>query len=261
MAAAVVALLGLAVLSWFHPLARNQIVTAQPTASVSHEVKVKSPPPVTPDPLLKRTRVGDITALRALEARGLTELNAEHCAAIGRGRARNRDWQGVIEAYGTALEKDPSLAKDEELVSDIHAAALNGTTSSAALRLAASRLGSVGADIIYDIWAAAASGRALQVDARSAKRLLDDVTVRRHASAALALALELGDARGCNDYRRLLPRVISVGDERCLRLLRRLTHDRGCGIFGLGDCYSCLRGGGVLSEAMEAARKRPGPAF
>ncbi len=81
------------------------------------------------------------------------------------------------------------------------------------------------------------------------------------ASKALSVALELLDARSCVDYRRVLPNVIRDGDERCLRSLRRLTYDRGCGLFGLGDCYACLRGNNALAQALEAAKSRPSPIF
>ncbi len=214
-----------------------------------------------PDPLLKRARLGDLAALRELEKRPLATLDAEHCSAIARGRARNHNWTGMLEAYAWALDKEPSMLDDGDIASDVHNAALDATASASALRFAVERLQSRGADIVYDAWAAAASGRSTQVDTKVAKKLLEDSVLRRAASKALLAAFELMDARGCSDYRRALPKVISDGDERCLRTLRRLTYDRGCGLFGLGDCYSCLRGNAALSQAIESVRGRPSPVF
>jgi serine/threonine-protein kinase len=258
LATMVVTLLVVSVAGWLRP-------TAAPAASATGTASASSiAPPLKKvavvDPLLKQARMGDKVALHALETRPATDLDAEHWAALARGRARNRQWSGVLEAYGHALDKAPSLARDGELLSDIRAAA-NTETAAQALSFAAERLQSVGVDIIYDVWASAASGRGTQNDARAAKKLLDDPQVRALASQRLKVALELNDARGCGDYRRVLPRVTTLGDDRCLRTLRRLTYDRGCGLFGLGDCYSCLRGTNSLSQAIEAAKTRPGPTF
>ena len=167
----------------------------------------------------------------------------------------------MLEAYGRALDKAPLLLRDGELLSDVRNAAFDSNTSAAALRFAAERLQARGADLIYDVWAGAASGRSAQADSKLAKKLLDNSQVRGAASRPLSVTLELVDARGCTDYRRVLSKVISDGDDRCLRTLRRLTHDRGCGLFGLGDCYACLRGNNLLSQALEAAKSRPGPSF
>ncbi len=259
--ATVLGLLFVSVLSWLRPYSRSLTSVSTSGSPSVHTGPAAMARPVAPDPLLKRARLGELAALRALELRPDAELDAEHWAAIARGRARNREWAGVLEAYGHALDKAPSLLRDGELVSDIRNAALNSGNSSAALQFSAERLGPQGADLVYDAWAAAASGRSVQVDSKAAKKLLDDSIVRRQASASLLVALELSDARGCADYRRAIPKVISSGDERCLRVLRRLTFDRGCGLFGLGDCYSCLRGNSLLSQALEAAKSRQGPTF
>jgi hypothetical protein len=202
-----------------------------------------------------------LSALKELEQRPPASLDAEHWSAIARGRARNRDWAGMLDAYEAVLDKEPNLVTDGELIGDIHKAAFEPTMSTGALRFSAERLQEKGADLVYDAWASAASGRGAQVDTKAAKKFLDSAALRSRASKALLVALELSDARGCSDYRRTLPKVISDGDERCLRTLRRLSHDRGCGLFGLGDCYGCLRGNNALSQAVEAAKARPSPEF
>jgi serine/threonine-protein kinase len=217
--------------------------------------------PSAPDPVLKQARLGDPVALHALESRPFAEMDVEHWTSLARGRARNRQWRGALEAYAHALDRAPALARDGELLSDVRSAASDPEASAPALAFAAEHLKYAGVDIIYDVWSAAASGRGSQTEARAAKKLLDDPQVRAHASKALKTALELNDARGCTEYRRVLPKVTSAGDDRCLRTLRRLSYDRGCGLFGLGDCYACLRGNNALSQAIDAVKNRPGPTF
>ena len=251
----------MSIVSLVRPYTTATRATAPSGATSAHRALLPIARPIAPDPLIKRARLGDSIALQELEKRPVAALDAEHCSAIARGRARTRNWAGMLEAYGWALDKEPALSSDGELISDVHNATLDTSVSAAALRFAAERLKAKGADIVYDALAAAAGGRSTQVDSKVAKKLLEDPGLRRTASKPLAIALELMDAHGCADYRRVLPKIVNDGDERCLRTLRRLTHDRGCGLFGLADCYSCLRGNALLSQALEAARSRPSPTF
>ncbi len=261
LAVAVVALLLVSIVAFVRPFSATSHLAGAPGTGSNHGLNPAPTRAAAPDPLLKLARMGDADAIRELESRAPADLDAEHWAALARGRARNRNWTAMLEAYGHALDKSPTLLSDGELISDVRNATGDATSSASALRFAAERLESRGADIIYDAWAGAASGRSIQVDTKVAKKLLDDPQLRRVASRPLAVALELTDARGCADYRRALTKVIADGDERCLRTLRRLTYDRGCGLFGLGDCYSCLRGSNALTQAIEAAKSRPSPEF
>ena len=257
----VVTLLAVSLAGWLRPTGNSATPVTSVVAPVTTAIRALVKKASIPDPLLKQARLGDKVALATLEARPASELDAEQWTAIARGRARNRQWQNALDAYEHALGKAPNLIRDGELVSDIRGAAAAPETSAQALSFAAERLKSTGVDIIYDVWSAAASGHGTQNDARAAKKLLDDPQVRTLASKPLMIALELNDARGCADYRRMLPKVISGGDDRCLRTLRRLTFDRGCGLFKLGDCYACLRGTNALSQSIDAVKNRPGPTF
>lgn len=257
----VVTLLAVSLAGWLRPTGNPALPSASAVAAITSANRPSVKKASTPDPLLKPARLGDKVALAALEARPASELDAEQWTAIARGRARNRQWSNALEAYEHALTKAPTLIRDGELLSDVRSAAAAPESSAQALSFAAERLKSAGVDIVYDVWAAAASGHGTQNDARSAKKLLDDPQVRALASKPLKVALELNDARGCADYRRILPKVIIGGDDRCLRTLRRLTFDRGCGLFKLGDCYACLRSTNTLSQSIDAVKNRPGPTF
>ncbi len=231
-----------------------------PAASVQViHVPVAAAP--TADPLLERTRRGDLDALKTLEARPAASRTAEQWAAIGRGRARNREWDTMLEAYTEALKLDAQKASDPDLSSDLFRSALETRTSTASLELAMLRLGSRGADLVFAVWSEAAAGRAPRADAKRAKKLIDQPGLRKLASPALTATLALVDSRGCGDFKRALPKLISDGDDRASSLLRRLSHDQGCGFLGLSDCYSCLRGSKALPDAIAAAKSRPAPSF
>ena len=67
--------------------------------------------------------------------------------------------------------------------------------------------------------------------------------------------------RRCKDVPELLKKAIEVADDRAVPLLERFSSSRGCGMLGLGDCWSCLRGKKELDAAKNAAAGRKGPSF
>jgi serine/threonine-protein kinase len=204
---------------------------------------------------------GDVEALAKLEARSDSLRSAEEWAAIAAGRAQLRQWPAAVAAYDAALRRDPALGSNARTRNDLFSAALDTQASQSALEVAAHRLGPTGADLIYAVIEASLLGRAPKLDRKAARALLDSGVVAPHLSRALALVLRLESARACADFKALLPDVERSGDQRSLRILRKLTHDRGCGLLGLQDCYTCLRGGRALSAALDAAKSRPAPSF
>lgn len=254
----VLALFAFSIATWSNARSSHATrpVSSAPLAKPSPSLAI-----TVPDPLIVRARGGDMAAIRALEAQPPKRPTAGYWAALGRGNAFNKLWSAAIEAYGRAIDLDPNQANDADMIADVHAAAMEAESSMAAVKFAAQRMRASGADIVFDIWLLAASGKAPQADTRAAKKMMEDAHLRSQASTALKVALDLNDARGCAEYKRLLPQVISNGDDRCMRTLRRLTYDRGCGLFSLADCYSCLRGSPLLPQAMDATKTRPGPVF
>src|ERR1700753_1401568 len=127
-------------------------------------------------------------------------------------------------------------------------------TQKMALDLAAGPLGAPGADILYEVSVANATPKN---DApQQAKSLLERAEVRGHLPKELSLGLELRHAKLCEDVKKLLPRAIDDADERSVRPLTAFTSRRGCGFLSLGDCYSCLRKGEDLANALSAAEGR-----
>ncbi len=205
---------------------------------------------------IKLAEGGDQQAIAKLEAKPASERGAQVWRALGMGHTRTGDLVTAVRDYERALDKDSSLKKDPVVLEDLRKAAEDSRSSQAALDIAAGPLGSAGADIIYDV---AMSGKVRKPLAEHAKELLDRDSVKAKASPALRVALDLRNTKKCTELKELLPRVKKEGDRRSLAKLKRLKSHRGCGFLGLGDCYSCLRRGSDLSDAVEAVEGRPGP--
>jgi hypothetical protein len=94
-----------------------------------------------------------------------------------------------------------------------------------------------------------------------ARRWLDSDPVRAQASAAVNVALQLREARGCEAAKDILPRAKADGDLRALLPLRRLEKETGCGFLGLEDCFPCLRGDPAVADAIAAVQERKAPEF
>ena len=205
---------------------------------------------------IKQAEGGDRAAIAKLEAKPASHRSAPVWRALGMGHTRSGDLSAAVRCYERALDQDSSLKKDPVVLDDLRKAAEDSRSSQAALELASGPLGSVGVDIIYDV---ATSSKVRKPLSQHAKELLDRESVRAKASPALKIALELRKTKKCSELKELLPRVQKEGDRRSLAKLKRLKSHRGCGFLGLGDCYSCLRRGKELSDAIDAVDARPGP--
>jgi serine/threonine-protein kinase len=194
------------------------------------------------DKEIKQAQGGDRAAIAKLEAKPASHRSAPVWRALGMGHTRAGDLAAAVRCYERALDLDSGLKKDPVVLED--------------LRKAAGPLGPAGVDIIYDV---ATSSKVRKPLSQHAKELLDRESVRAKASPALKIALELRKTKKCSELKELLPRVQKEGDRRSLAKLKHLKSHRGCGFLGLGDCYSCLRRGSELSDAIDAVDARPGP--
>ncbi len=208
--------------------------------------------------LLARASMGDLDAIEALEARNPKQRSAGEWLALGRGRMHLDHEKAALRAYEKALDLDPSLSKDATLLRHVRRAAGHDDTAAEALRIASLRLGSAGADILYSVWV---STKAKTPTTQLAKQLVYSPEVRRKASPALDVALELRKAQSCEDYKKLLPRATLSGDTRAFRILEPLTVKRGCGPGKKDDCYPCLRRSSALDDALGACRRHREPIY
>ena len=178
--------------------------------------------------------------------------------AIARGRARLMEYRVALAAFEQAVKADGSLAADEGMLKAVRRAADDDGTQKVALDMCVNVLGAGGTDILFDIWASTSEKTGTT---QLAKSLLDKADVREHASTALRTALELRHVTRCDEAKKLVARAKEEADERAFRPLNTLTSRRGCGFLGLADCFSCLRQGDDLSEALKAVQARKGPRF
>jgi serine/threonine-protein kinase len=230
-----------------------------PTLAARLGEKMGLPP--TTDELIRRARSGDRAALTDLHSRPEATRSAEEWLAVGHGRAKIAELSASVAAYEKAIAAQPNLAADTELLANVKRAAVAAETADAALKLAATGLGAVGADLLYDVAADAADPKT-SASARKAEQWLQKAEVAAKASPALTVLLQLRRAKGCAALKKLLPQVAQHGDARsAARLRKTLANQKGCGILSLGDCYSCVRGSALLKQALQLAEARPSRRF
>jgi hypothetical protein len=213
--------------------------------------------------LIERASGGDSAALSELSARSDAKRSPDEWRALGHGNVKLGRFPAGLSAYQRAVLARRELQSDAKLLIDVRSAVLDADTSEAALKFAASGLGSSGVDLLYDVWESSKSVPSRALLAKQARAYLDDDVVRAQASPALKLLLDLGKAQkeGCPSVKRWLARAAFDGDARVLPALKRFDDRRGCGFLGLGDCYSCLRVGKDLGNTASSAAARPAPDF
>jgi hypothetical protein len=202
--------------------------------------------------------VGNRDAMRSIEDIDEGDRSAAAWLALGKGSLATGQSPAAMDAFEKAVREDQRAGNDEALLRAVRAAADDDSTRARALRFAAADLGAAGADLLFDVWAATSQKTQATVEA---KELLDSPEVRKHASAALSVALSLRETKACAEVKALLPAAVESGDERSLRPLQKLVAARGCGFLGLGDCYPCLRQGTLLGDAIDAVQIRNAPRF
>ncbi len=207
---------------------------------------------------LRKAEAGDAKAIAELLERPDSSRSPEEWLALAKGHSKLGNFGPAVAAYGRALEANPSVAEQPEVLSHLRQAAVDPKSFESALTLAA-RLGFGGIDLIYDV--AGDKSPAAKPSADLAEKLLADPAIANKASPALRLVLDLRGAKGCNAYKKLLPQAVEHADTRALSRLTRLRTRRGCGFLGLGDCYSCLRSGGLLEQAIAKAQGTKAPEF
>jgi hypothetical protein len=161
------------------------------------------------------------------------------------------------------VKLEPGFVTDPGLIDTLYRATTHRDDAELALAFLETHPSTPGADLLFQTWSRLRSSRNKEDrnTAGKARALLVSPSVLAKASPALEVALDLGSARSCRQYQKLLPRAVSHADTRSLASLRRLTRRSGCGFLRLSDCFSCLRGNGRLTEAIAATAARPAPTF
>jgi serine/threonine-protein kinase len=210
------------------------------------------------DALMLRASRGDREALA--ELRPLAKENAQAWMALGRGYAGIKHYKASLAAYGDAVERQPALAKDPNLLSDVRRVADQPEYLTQVLDLS-EKLGAPGADLVYDVWQTLRSDKAQKSQAEFVESRLASSALKQQASPALSVAQELASSKGCASFKNIMPRAALHADARSLSKLKRLQHTSGCGFLGLRDCYACLRGNQNFKQALARAGQQPAPTF
>jgi serine/threonine-protein kinase len=208
--------------------------------------------------LLDLALQGNANAFADLEALAKDEPSAENWLAVARARKATGKLNEALAAYTAAVKTDTKVQNDPSLLSDLRQLASNDQIYEQVLSFAVTDLGASGVDLLIDVWL---SAQGTSLPSQRAKKLLEDPKVREQGTPAARLALELREARGCDAQKALLARAKTEADDRSSIPLGRFLGRRGCGFLGLSDCYSCLRAGPDLGEAIAAAKSRPAPRF
>jgi hypothetical protein len=173
--------------------------------------------------------------------------------ALERAFAAEHDTKSALREADQWLASDPAAAGDRRLADDLRAAALGKDDPEAALGLLETKLGSAGADVLYDL---AYGGKPPAAIALRAHQALQSPEVRGHASPAILVSLDLRSATTCEAKRALLPRAREVGDARTLAVLSAYTPTAGCGFLRGHDCWPCLHRDGSLASTISAITTR-----
>jgi serine/threonine protein kinase len=245
-------------------LARGQPAYAPPVrraAGAATSVKAPIAGDTNGDSIVAEARAniekGDF-ATAVEELRGVENSNPNRADAhllLERGYTGARNAREAMREARLLLSLDANAAGDLKLQEDIRNAALLKESQEDAIPLLESKMGSRGVDILFDV-AYGSSARLYPQAAQRAKRSLSTEDVRGLASPALALVLQLREAKSCEGKHALLANARDQGDARLLPTLQQLQATRGCGFLAAGDCYPCMRKDALLSEATSAIQDR-----
>lgn len=206
--------------------------------------------------LVEAAALGDKEALSRLEARAEEDRSVAEIVSLAEGQAAQATVR--LREIQEEVTTDPEAASDPKVLSELAHLTYNKRTAFQALGVVASMPGEKSADLLYQFWVGT---RARTPVTALAEQLVRTEEVRAKASKPLATALALREAKdSCEKVAELLPDIKEHGDARSAVVLARIKQKtKGCGPKGAEDCYTCLREGTALDEALEAAKGRAMP--
>lgn len=211
-----------------------------------------APPAAPSDP-----RPAAAPAITTLEARDPTSLSVDELLLLSSRRTQRQ--RADAKAFAQKLLAEPELIQRAAVQSELRSFAANPATASEALAAMAMARSPIGPDLLFEVWASRSSA---SVTAELARALLYSRDVRKSASPALAVALDLRSADSCQAVQAALPSARANGDTRAIAPLVKLSYRRGCGVAQREDCHPCLRSNPKeLSAVINAANRRRAPSY
>lgn len=175
---------------------------------------------------------------------------------LGKLYADNGDWTKSMRAYRTSVGENPQFLSDPELINDVFTAFQldDETIAKEARRLLAQYIHRerIQRRLVDLAW---------KDDAYLTRERAHDLLRQKGVVARLPawerLSIELRHAMGCNEHSEVIERLVQLGDERGLRVLRMYSDmpKSGCGPSNEQDCYGCIRDD--LRQAIAALKGRP----
>lgn len=246
--------IGKSLFSTSAPIAAKSASLPAPPAPSATEAE---PKPQTP---IEKARAGDFDAIEALEQKDPSDRSAEETLAIAEGRSKNKHL--ALLGFKKKIEEDPSVLHDHDQLLRLRDFIEDRETTNEAAAIAAGLEDPLGPDLLYDVWVGV---KERNETTELAEQLVYSSTVRKHASPALAVALDLRETDDCEQLTEILPRAHEQGDRRSLHLLGKLLKKHGCGPDKRDDCYACLRpledddDAISIVDAIREVRTRPAP--
>jgi len=208
--------------------------------------------------VLAEARRGSPSALFALEQRPPSNRSKHEWLALAQGRLKQRQVSEALDAFKKAMSMDASLAGDSRMMAGLRYFSQKEQYSDKVLEFAGEHMGAPGADLIFHVWSTTSR---VTPYTQKAKDLLGVEDVRKVMSEPLRIAMELRDAKTCEDFKALLPRALTQADQRSLGPLKDLLKTEGCGGGLDEDCFPCLRDGPLLKDVITQAGMRRPPQF
>ncbi|MFO0575414.1 MAG: serine/threonine-protein kinase [Polyangia bacterium] len=254
-------LLGLiVVLGLALPLVVRSIVLSATSKETSAASSASAPAPAAAPAVTSQASDAQLQAARAQGAQAVASLLEKfpHDGRVHRALvtalAAQSSGVAAMQALAKLVALDPGAAEDPAMQQAVAAAVGAQGSREAAVQVVESQMGTLGADILYDLANKAGQNRA---KALLYKQLVARPAVRQHASQDTALAIELQLADGCDAKNELLERAGQEGGQRVLGYLRYLTKPQpGCGPLGMLDCWMCMRQDNDLADAISAIEAR-----
>jgi hypothetical protein len=167
-------------------------------------------------------------------------------AAIEAKAPESRTIADVLSLAEVAVEKkrDAAARFDQDLLkaavppkkatmTELRKLVADPITAPRTLAAVASLPGSLGPDLLYELWSSTPN----KTDATElARSLLSSQDVHARVSDALSVALHLRNIEACSDLIPLLERTRQVGDKRSLSPLTKWKRKRVCSPTALRDC-------------------------
>jgi serine/threonine-protein kinase len=241
---------------------RGEQPSGAQVASASASVALSSEPPPPPPPLsdeeIQRASGQGLEALVALRERAPKDPRV--LLAVARFHAQQRKVEEALAAFGALFEVTQG-ASPEALQSLVQL--VQGEKKPEPILESLGKAGAGGMDVLYEF------SRNPKVPAAVRTKALGALLKGKEgASPELALVLQLRDVTSvgpkavCGQAGRLkalLAEAKSKGDGRALPYLLPMQGSGGCSSWGglkKQDCYACLRGDSLLSDAIGAIRSR-----